>query len=83
MNKHILRTSGVRLDTGLTTSSIKSSIKRQMVQCAINIIAVLDHSKFSKIKTTLLARFNEIDVIVTSSKVPKHFIKSIEKEGFI
>lgn len=82
VNKLILGTSGVRLDTGLTTSSsIEASAKKSMVQSARKVIAVLDHSKFNKMKSSLFAHFNEIDVIVTSTKVPKQIINLIEDKG--
>lgn len=82
VNKLILGTSGVRLDAGLTTSSsVEAAVKKLMVQSAQKVIAVLDHSKFNKIKTFLFASFDEIDVIVTSNKVPKETIEAIENQG--
>lgn len=82
VNKLILGTSGVNLESGLTTSSsIQASTKKAMIQSARQVIAVMDHTKFTKIKTSLFAHFEEIDIIVTSSKVPREMIDKIKQMG--
>lgn len=79
VNKLIVGTSGVRLDAGLTTSSsVEMSVKKAMIRSAQKVIAVFDHTKFNKIKTYLFADFEDIDIIVTTNKIPDDTLKILQ-----
>src|SRR5699024_3090057 len=82
VNKLILGASGLNLDEGLTTSSsLEMSMKKSMVKSAKTVIAVFDHSKFTKMKPFVFAGFNDIDVIVTTGKVPLEICKILKNRN--
>ncbi len=62
-----LGTTGVRGSMGLTSSStFQLSIKRQMIQSANKVVALVDSSKFTTNSLNMFCSFEDIDVIIST-----------------
>lgn len=69
VDKLILNASSIDLDRGLicTTSPVNASIQKAMVEVSSRVIVVADHSKFSKSSLSVIARIEDVGVIVTDA----------------
>ena len=50
-------------------------------QSRLQVIAVLDHSKFGEVSLTTIVPLSQIDVIVTDDGIDKTFRKELEQMG--
>lgn len=69
VDKLILNASSIDLDRGLicTTSPANASIQRAMIEVSSRIIVVADHSKLTKSSLSVIARIEDVGVVVTDS----------------
>ncbi|WP_248928920.1 DeoR/GlpR family DNA-binding transcription regulator [Paenibacillus hamazuiensis] len=82
VNKAIIGASGFRADYGFTTSStIEAAIKQKMVKAANQVIIVVDHTKFDKVKLANFIAFTNIYMVVTSTKAPKEALQALTDNG--
>lgn len=75
---------GIDLDFGITTTDMmEASLNRVMMQTAQKTIVLADSSKFGRRGFSKIADMEEIDQIITDSKIPTTTAKRIEKMGII
>ncbi len=81
-DKLILSVDGVDLNYGLTTYYDKeTSVDKSMLSCADTKIIATDLTKFSRKAFAKICDIDEIDMIVTNSKIQKDIIKQFESIG--
>lgn len=72
--------SGFSLESGLTEVDIHEvEVKREMMRCAEQVIALVDSSKFGREDLSAFARLEQISQIITDSEVPPKFIESLRQ----
>ncbi|WHH60893.1 DeoR/GlpR family DNA-binding transcription regulator [Petroclostridium sp. X23] len=78
--KLFLGCSGTRNSIGITTSSpFEANIKRQMIKCAKKVIAVMDSTKFETTSVHLVAKFEQLDCIITDGRMRnREIMKTLE-----
>jgi DeoR family fructose operon transcriptional repressor len=70
---------GLSFQHGLTTPYREEhSIKRAMMECARQVVALVDHSKFGNVQMFSFAAFDEIDVLVTDTGVDPEAVEFLE-----
>lgn len=75
---------GIDLDFGITTTDMmEASLNRVMMQTAQKTIVLADSSKFGRRGFSKIANMEEIDQIITDSKIPTTTAKRIEEMGII
>lgn len=69
VDKLILNASSIDLDRGIicTTSPVNASVQRAMIEVSSRIIVVADHSKFTKSSLSVIARIEDVGVVVTDA----------------
>lgn len=67
VDKLILNAASIDVDRGLicTTSPVNASIARAMIEVSRRVIVVADHSKFTKSSLSVVAKIEDIGVVVT------------------
>lgn len=75
---------GIDLDFGITTTDMmEASLNRVMMQTAQKTIVLADSSKFGRRGFSKIADMEDIDQIITDSKIPATTAKRIEEMGII
>lgn len=75
---------GIDLDFGITTTDMmEASLNRVMMQTAQKTIVLADSSKFGRRGFSKIADMEDIDQIITDSKIPQTTAKRIEEMGII
>lgn len=69
VDKLILNAASIDVDRGLicTVSPVNASVARAMIEVSRRVIVVADHSKFTKSSLSVVARIEDIGVIVTDA----------------
>ena len=81
IDKAFIGTGGLT-EAGITDYHIgEAKLHRQLIKNAKQSIALVDSSKFGVRAMTNLCTLQEIDVVVTDEKAPKHLINVLEKNG--
>lgn len=74
--------SGLTLENGLTDFNVyEVELKRAMVACSNRVVVLLDDSKFGKNSIASFAAIDEIDTIITNSKMPQENIEKIKSKN--
>jgi DeoR family fructose operon transcriptional repressor len=82
VDKAFIATNGIDLREGLTTPNItEADIKRKMIECSKQTYLLADSSKAGIISFAKFARLEDIDVFITDSQMPEHFIKGMKDRG--
>lgn len=72
----------ISTDTGLTTPyREEAALKQAMIQAARRVVALVDHSKFTKDQFIRFAQWSDIDVLITNSEVDLATVTAIEATG--
>jgi DeoR/GlpR family transcriptional regulator of sugar metabolism len=72
--------SGLSLEAGLTEVDIHEvEVKREMIRCAEQVIALVDSSKFGREDLSAFARLDQISQLITDSQAPPSFIESLRQ----
>lgn len=81
-SKLYLGVDGIDLDFGITTTDMmEASLNRVMMKTAQKTIVLADSSKFQRRGFSKIADMDEIDHIITDSKIPSSTAKRIEEMG--
>lgn len=81
-NKLFLGVDGIDLDFGITTTDMmEASLNRIMIQSAQKTIVLADSSKFGKRGFSKIVALEDIDQIITDSKITAPTAKRIEEMG--
>lgn len=81
-NKLFLSASGVHETLGITcTHSYEVQTKRAAIGSSLEKILLVDSSKFGVVRTPYFAQLDEIDVIITDSKISPEWIQFIKDKG--
>ncbi len=81
-SKLYLGVDGIDLDFGITTTDMmEASLNRVMMKTAQKTIVLADSSKFQRRGFSKIADMDEIDHIITDSKIPSSTAKKIEEMG--
>ncbi|UOE93585.1 DeoR/GlpR family DNA-binding transcription regulator [Alkalihalobacillus sp. LMS39] len=73
---------GISLDHGVTDFSIQEAeLKKMMVQNADKVVVLMDHTKHGRKSLATSIQLDEIDVIVTTSKIDPMFKMQLEQKG--
>lgn len=77
-----LSMSGISLHSGLTDYGINEwNIKKKMLEHAKKCYVLADSSKFDAVSLLKVCNFNQIDAIITDSKLPEKIKEKYEKAG--
>jgi len=80
--KAILGIDGVSLQSGFTaTNAFVAAAKRKMIAASETVIFVCDSTKFGQVCLMPIARFEEVDYLVTDTGAPRHLVDAIEQRG--
>ena len=78
----LLSADGVDPDSGLSNNEININLlKQKLMKKARQIVAVIDHSKFTRYGFYKMCDFSDLDVLVTDSGVPTDIINNIREHG--
>ena len=81
-SKLFLGVDGFDKHAGITTPhSGEAAINRNMIKVAQQVIAVTDSSKFDRQSYCLIAKADEIDVLVTDSGIPDDYVEQLTQLG--
>lgn len=81
-SKVFMGVDGIDLDFGLTTTDIRESdLNKVMMQTAQKTIVLADSSKFRRRGFSKIANLEDIDLIITDSKIPDRIAAAIEDRG--
>lgn len=81
-SKLFLGVDGIDLEYGLTTTSVpEASLNRCMIASAQKTIVLCDSSKFGRRGFGRICRLDEIDQIITDSKVSPKIVEQFQKAG--
>jgi len=82
VHKLFLAATALDLQKGLMVYSEElAETKKAMIRSAEQIICLIDYSKFHKQAFTPFAKLDDIDLIITDSRVPQEDIRALEKRG--
>ncbi|MCK9526782.1 MAG: DeoR/GlpR family DNA-binding transcription regulator [Limnochordia bacterium] len=82
VHKLFLAATALDVQKGLMVySEDLAETKKAMIRSAEQTICLLDYSKFHKQAFTPFARLEDIDVIITDSRIPDQDIRALEKLG--
>jgi len=77
-----LGVSGISTEYGLTDYRMEEvRVKRQMIKNAKKVIAVADHSKFGHIAPIKICELNDIDKILTDSRIDQALLNHVRDFG--
>lgn len=81
-NKLFLGVDGFDKQAGITTPHQgEASINRRMIEAAEQVIAVTDSSKFDCQSFCLIARPEQLDVLITDSGIPQEYVEQLTTLG--
>ena len=81
-SKLFIGVDGIDLDFGITTTNMmEASLNRVMMQTAQKTIVLADSSKFGRRGFSKIADMEDIDHIITDSKIPPSTALRIEEMG--
>ena len=81
-NKLFLGVDGFDKLAGVTTPHQgEADINRQMVEAAQNIIAITDSSKFNRQSFCLIARPEQLNILITDSGIPQDYVEELSALG--
>lgn len=77
-----ISTDGLSPEVGLTTPyRQEAGLKQAMIQSARRVVALVDHSKFSKDQFVRFAEWSDVDVLITTAEADAELIERIEALG--
>jgi DeoR/GlpR family transcriptional regulator of sugar metabolism len=80
--KAILGIDGVSLHSGFTaTHASVAAAKRKMASASETVMVVCDHTKFDQVCLMPIARFDEVDYLITDSGAPADMVEAIRQQG--
>ena len=80
--KVFLSCSGITQDLGIMDiHPLEMEIKKLMIKCADKKIVLVDSTKIFKKSLLALARFDEIDIIITDNKIKPQQVEFLKKKG--
>lgn len=75
---------GLSFKHGLTTPYREEhTLKRAMIERANRVVALVDQSKFGNVQMFGFARFDEIDVLVTDTRVDPEAVDFLSSHGIV
>lgn len=81
-NKLFIGVDGFDINTGITTPHQgEADINRKMVEAAQTIIALTDSSKFGRQSFCLIARPDQLNILITDSGIPPHYHTELIQMG--
>ncbi|MDQ0229256.1 DeoR/GlpR family DNA-binding transcription regulator [Metabacillus malikii] len=79
VNRLFFGTTGISTEHGLTVfNSIHADWKRQILNCADHVTLLADSTKFEKVALINFAQIDEVDEIVTDSRLPLNVMNTLE-----
>lgn len=82
MNKMLMSVSGISLKDGLTDFGFNEyQIKKKLMEISKEIYVVADSTKFGKVSLIKVCNFDDINMIITDSKLQDNIKHSFLKEG--
>jgi DeoR family transcriptional regulator, fructose operon transcriptional repressor len=73
---------GLSFQHGLTTPYREEhTLKRAMIECARRVVALVDQSKFGNVQMFSFATFDELDVLVTDTRVDPEAVDILTSHG--
>jgi DeoR/GlpR family transcriptional regulator of sugar metabolism len=82
ISKAFVGARGLTLRTGLTDVNAEEvELKRAMVGAALEVIAVLDSTKWDLITLTTFCPLERLKLIITDTQAPAHMVKLVRKLG--
>lgn len=80
--KLYLGVDGIDFDYGITTTDLREAeLNQKMMSAAQKTIVVADFSKFGRRGFAKICNIEDIDIIITDSKVPKAVVHRLEEMG--
>ena len=75
---------GLSFQHGLTTPyRAERSLKRAMIERADRVVAIVDQSKFGNVQMFSFAAFEDIDVLITDTRVDPGAVEALEDHGLV
>jgi DeoR/GlpR family transcriptional regulator of sugar metabolism len=82
VGKAILGAAGISVDAGLTDATEEEAqIKRAMVSAAREVIAIVDHTKWSKVAIATFCKLERLSRIVTDDLAPSELVDEVARSG--
>ena len=81
-DKLFLGVDGFDLEAGVTTpNQNEAQVNRAMCDVSRQVIAVTDSSKFGRKSFCMILAVSEIDVLITDSQIPTHYLEALTALG--
>jgi len=81
-SKLFLGVDGIDLEFGLTTTNAQEAhLNRKMMEASQKVIVLADSTKFGRRGFGRICGIEEVDRVITDSRVPHHTVKQLERLG--
>lgn len=81
-SKFFLGVDGIDPDFGLTTTNaMEAHLNKQMIAVSQKVVVLADSSKFGKRGFGRICGLDEVDQIITDSKIPDQIVSKLESQG--
>jgi DeoR family transcriptional regulator of aga operon len=81
-SKLFLGVDGIDLDYGLSTTNLmEASLNRAMIRAAQKTILLVDSSKFGRRGFSKICDLDEVDQIITDSRISPHILEQLHSRG--
>ncbi|MBS1677373.1 MAG: DeoR/GlpR transcriptional regulator [Actinobacteria bacterium] len=75
---------GLSFQHGLTTPNpAERAVKRAMIERADRVVALVDQSKFGNVEMFCFAAFEELDALITDTRVDPGAVEALEERGLV
>jgi len=82
VNKAFISCKGIHLENGISESDEQQSlVKRKMIENAEYVYVMADHTKFGQQSFIRTSNLNEIDIIITDSKLDDKNVQEFQNRG--
>ncbi len=81
-SKLFIGADGVDMEAGLTTTNMmEATLNRKMMRAAQQTILLVDSTKFGRRGFSKICDVDEVDEIITDSRIPPHYLDQLRESG--
>lgn len=81
-SKLLMGADGVDLEYGITTTNVmEASLNQMMMKASKQTILLVDSSKFGKRGFSKIGDVSEVDIVITDSNIPEHYLNKLKELG--
>jgi DeoR/GlpR family transcriptional regulator of sugar metabolism len=82
IQKAIVGSVGLTLEHGLTdVAEEEAEVKRAMIGAALQVVAVIDHTKWGRVALSTFCPIDQVDLIITDTRAPDAMVAQVRARG--